>query len=249
MIELPPYRLPGLRTALLHTFDRAKIFVKQAGTIILAISLVLWALSHYPKSSPPATAVAMQTQASQLEKSGEQAKADELRANADRLTAQYSLQNSLCRENRPRHRAGHPAAWLRLADWHRHRQLVRGARGHRLHARHCLRRGRGRRRQQPKITLRHAASGEAHGRLAGVHRRDVPEPARILHPGRAMPVHPGRRPARDEQLEVAAISNRLHERPGLRRRAGGVSNDAALWLCVNWLGNKICFHQTRLAVI
>jgi ferrous iron transport protein B len=94
MIELPPYRLPGLRTALLHTFDRAKIFVKQAGTIILAISLVLWALSHYPKSSPPDTAVAMQTQALQLEKSGEQTKADELRATADRLTAQYSLQNS-----------------------------------------------------------------------------------------------------------------------------------------------------------
>jgi ferrous iron transport protein B len=94
MIELPPYRLPGLRTALLHTFDRAKIFVKQAGTIILAISLVLWALSHYPKSAPPAAAVAMQTQAAQLEKSGEQTKADDLRADANRLTAQYSLQNS-----------------------------------------------------------------------------------------------------------------------------------------------------------
>jgi ferrous iron transport protein B len=94
MIELPPYRLPGLRTALLHTFDRAKIFVKQAGTIILAISLVLWALSHYPKSSPPATAMAMQAQSVQLEKSGEQSKADELRADANRLTAQSSLQNS-----------------------------------------------------------------------------------------------------------------------------------------------------------
>ena len=94
MIELPPYRLPGLRTALLHTFDRAKIFVKQAGTVILGISLVLWALSHYPKSAPPANAVALQTQAAQLEKSGEPAKADDLRATADRLTAQYSLQNS-----------------------------------------------------------------------------------------------------------------------------------------------------------
>jgi ferrous iron transport protein B len=94
MIELPPYRVPGLRVALLHTFDRAKIFVKQAGTIILAVSLVLWALSHYPKSSPPATAVAMQAQAAQLETAGEKTKADELRANANRLTAQYSLQNS-----------------------------------------------------------------------------------------------------------------------------------------------------------
>ena len=53
LIELPPYRLPGLRAALLHTFDRARIFVKQAGTIILLVSLVLWALSHYPKSPPP----------------------------------------------------------------------------------------------------------------------------------------------------------------------------------------------------
>jgi len=97
MIELPPYRVPALRTALLHTFDRAKIFVKQAGTIILAISLILWALSYYPKSSPPAAAVAMTAQAAQLEKSGGPAQAAQvaaLRDNADRLTAQHSLQNS-----------------------------------------------------------------------------------------------------------------------------------------------------------
>ena len=94
MIELPPYRLPGLRTAFLHTFDRAKIFVKQAGTIILAISLILWALSYYPKSSPPAEAAAMNAQAAQLAKSGDAGKADELTATANRLTAQNSLQNS-----------------------------------------------------------------------------------------------------------------------------------------------------------
>jgi len=94
MIELPPYRLPGLRTALLHTFDRAKIFVKQAGTIILAISLILWALSYYPKSSPPAAAAAMNAQAAQLAQSGDTGKADELRAAAGRLTAQNSLQHS-----------------------------------------------------------------------------------------------------------------------------------------------------------
>jgi ferrous iron transport protein B len=94
LIELPPYRLPGLRTALLHTFDRAKIFVKQAGTIILVVSLVLWALSHYPKSAPPPVAVAMTAQAAQLEKSGDLRNAAERRADADRLTAQFSLRNS-----------------------------------------------------------------------------------------------------------------------------------------------------------
>jgi ferrous iron transport protein B len=94
MIELPPYRLPGLRTALLHTFDRAKIFVKQAGTIILAISLILWALAYYPKSSPPAEAVAMTAQAAQFEKAGDTNQAALLLDNGNRLTAQNSLRNS-----------------------------------------------------------------------------------------------------------------------------------------------------------
>ena len=94
LIELPPYRLPGLRAALLHTFDRAKVFVKQAGTIILMVSLVLWALSHYPKSAPPAAAVAMTAQAAQLANSGDAQKAVELSADADHLTAQSALQNS-----------------------------------------------------------------------------------------------------------------------------------------------------------
>jgi ferrous iron transport protein B len=94
MIELPPYRVPALRTALLHTFDRAKIFVRQAGTIILAISLILWALSYYPKSRPPAAAVALAAQAAQLEQTGDAKQAAGLRNDASRLTAQYSLQNS-----------------------------------------------------------------------------------------------------------------------------------------------------------
>ncbi len=94
MIELPPYRVPMLRVALLHTFDRAMIFVKQAGTIILLISLILWALAYYPKSSPPAAAAAMTQQAAQFAAAGETTNAVALTAEADRLTAQHSLQNS-----------------------------------------------------------------------------------------------------------------------------------------------------------
>jgi ferrous iron transport protein B len=94
MIELPPYRMPGLRVALLHTFDRAMIFVKQAGTIILAISLVLWALSYYPKSAPPPAALALTTQAAQLEQAGDLEKAAALRTDAGHLTSQNSLQHS-----------------------------------------------------------------------------------------------------------------------------------------------------------
>ena len=94
MIELPPYRMPGLRVALLHTFDRAMIFVKQAGTIILAISLILWALSYYPKSAPPAAASALTTQAAQLDKAGDTLHALALRSEASHLTSQNSLQLS-----------------------------------------------------------------------------------------------------------------------------------------------------------
>ncbi len=49
VIELPPYRRPSLRNALLTTLDRASVFVRKAGTTILLISVILWALAHYPK--------------------------------------------------------------------------------------------------------------------------------------------------------------------------------------------------------
>ena len=53
VIELPNYRRPSLLNALRLTLDRAWIFVKKAGTIILLISVALWALATYPKSTPP----------------------------------------------------------------------------------------------------------------------------------------------------------------------------------------------------
>ncbi len=49
LIELPPYRLPSLRNALLSVLDRSSIFLKKAGSIILLISVGLWALATYPK--------------------------------------------------------------------------------------------------------------------------------------------------------------------------------------------------------
>ncbi len=49
ILELPPYRVPSLRNALLTVRDRASVFLRKAGTVILAISVVLWAMSTYPK--------------------------------------------------------------------------------------------------------------------------------------------------------------------------------------------------------
>ncbi len=49
IMELPPYRLPRLKDVSLHMLERAGIFLRRAGTIILGISIVLWFLTAYPK--------------------------------------------------------------------------------------------------------------------------------------------------------------------------------------------------------
>jgi ferrous iron transport protein B len=54
VIELPNYRAPSIRDALLRTVDQAWQFIRNAGTTILVISIVLWALATYPKTDPAA---------------------------------------------------------------------------------------------------------------------------------------------------------------------------------------------------
>lgn len=49
VMELPPYRLPTLRGLLLHTWERGWQYLKKAGTIILAISIVMWAILTFPR--------------------------------------------------------------------------------------------------------------------------------------------------------------------------------------------------------
>jgi ferrous iron transport protein B len=56
IMELPPYRLPRLKDVALHMFERAWVFLRRAGTIILGISILLWFLAAYPKAPDGATA-------------------------------------------------------------------------------------------------------------------------------------------------------------------------------------------------
>jgi len=53
LLELPPYRWPSFRTILLRMWERGWIFLRRAGTVILALSIILWALLTYPKPSNP----------------------------------------------------------------------------------------------------------------------------------------------------------------------------------------------------
>lgn len=49
IMELPPYRMPSLKNTMLHMWERSRIFLKRAGTIILGVSIVLWFFATYPK--------------------------------------------------------------------------------------------------------------------------------------------------------------------------------------------------------
>jgi ferrous iron transport protein B len=55
VMELPPYRMPTLRSAAIHMWERGWMYLRKAGTLILGVSMVMWALTSYPKP-PPAPA-------------------------------------------------------------------------------------------------------------------------------------------------------------------------------------------------
>jgi len=50
VLELPAYQRPSWREIGLQMYDRGKIFLRRAGTVILGLSIVLWALTTYPKT-------------------------------------------------------------------------------------------------------------------------------------------------------------------------------------------------------
>jgi ferrous iron transport protein B len=48
VLEMPPYRWPTLRSLALRLIDRAKVFLRRAGTVILLVAVMIWVLAHLP---------------------------------------------------------------------------------------------------------------------------------------------------------------------------------------------------------
>jgi ferrous iron transport protein B len=63
VLELPSYKVPSLTNALLAAKHQGLAFLRTAGTIIMAICVVMWWLSTYPRVEPPAEVEALRTQA------------------------------------------------------------------------------------------------------------------------------------------------------------------------------------------
>ncbi|MDR3553946.1 MAG: ferrous iron transport protein B [Syntrophobacteraceae bacterium] len=49
LLELPPYRLPTARGLAIHTWERSWLYVRKAGTVLLAVSILFWALMNFPR--------------------------------------------------------------------------------------------------------------------------------------------------------------------------------------------------------
>ena len=93
VMELPPYRVPSWRSVLVTVRDRAGLFVQKAGTVILAVSIVLWFLASYPKN---AEVKPLKKELQKVEQSADQAQAQGQRAEAAASRAQaVHLENEI----------------------------------------------------------------------------------------------------------------------------------------------------------
>ena len=119
LLEMPPYRWPTLRQIGLRLFDRAKIFLRRAGTVILGVAIVLWVLAHLPLSAGQMPAIANSV-----------AGHDRPHGRAAHAAARLQLED--------RHRPRHVARGARGHRRHARHDLRHGRRGG--HARACRRR-------------------------------------------------------------------------------------------------------------
>ncbi len=92
-LELPSYKAPSVRTALLTAYDKGMVFLRKAGPYILAFSIVVWWCTEFPRTGAPEESQSLRTQAAQIE----EAQPDEAAAllvEADRAESKHALANS-----------------------------------------------------------------------------------------------------------------------------------------------------------
>jgi len=95
VMELPPYRLPTFRSVGIHMWNRGGAYLRKAGTVILGISILLWAMQQWP-GPPAAEAQALEARRAAVERlpEGDGARAEQLAA-LDAAEAGAALRASL----------------------------------------------------------------------------------------------------------------------------------------------------------
>lgn len=105
VMELPPYRLPTVRGVAIHAWDRVWQYLKKAGTVILAVSIFMWAMMTFPQLPESETAefdaqreqVAQQVQAENagMDAAQIQELIDQRTLAIDELESETALKNSI----------------------------------------------------------------------------------------------------------------------------------------------------------
>ncbi len=69
LIEFPPYRMPSLKSLFVTVWNRSREFLRTAGGIILVLSVILWALTEFPRTDIPTGTTEIEASRMQLENS------------------------------------------------------------------------------------------------------------------------------------------------------------------------------------
>ena len=125
-MELPPYKRPLLRVVVRHMWDRSKLFLRRAGTVILGINIVLWFLATYPRSTAIEKEFAAKRAALAQDRSSRREEALISKAEGDQsllTSAATSLHNEEAGQKLRHSFAGHLGRWIEPAiaplgfDW------------------------------------------------------------------------------------------------------------------------------------
>jgi ferrous iron transport protein B len=94
VLELPSYKVPSFTNALLAAKDQGLAFLKTAGTIIMAICIVMWWLNTYPHTAPPQEVENLRAEAAAAAAASNTDLRDALTDRADRIEARAAQANS-----------------------------------------------------------------------------------------------------------------------------------------------------------
>lgn len=90
VMELPPYRLPTMKSTLMHMWEKGRAYLSKMGGIILVASIIIWFLGYFPRTAPDAELYEAQRQ--ELTQQYDAAKAGYAGVRLDSLTTAYDEQ-------------------------------------------------------------------------------------------------------------------------------------------------------------
>lgn len=92
-LELPSYKMPSVRTAFISAIDRGWMFVRKAGTAILAVSVILWWLGAFPHAGPSSEGEKIRAEAAVVA-ANDATRAEAMTQRADHLDARHAKAES-----------------------------------------------------------------------------------------------------------------------------------------------------------